>query len=403
MKTKIATLMLLLFISNWAFGQTVLVPGDIAITGVNMDNPDQISIVFLVDITSGTQISITDNGWKADNTWRSNEGIHTWIAPNDLSAGTQIIIDLSGPQLSGSGDQVIIYQGANSMIAAINDEGAGIWQTDATSSNTSALPQNLIEGVTCVALIETNNIVYNRILTSGTKAELLATINNKNNWTGDNRARQTLSTENFTITDASLPVTLSSFQAIANKGSIQISWTTESEVNNLGFNLYRSETKEGDFVKIGKTIEGAGNSSTKNTYSYTDKEVLTAHKYYYLLEDLSLDGKTTKHNIISAILKENSNETANNFHLFQAYPNPCNPSTNIRYSVPKQSAITLKLYNMQGTLIKTLVSGNKAQGIYQIKWDGTDSRDQRVSNGIYIYKLASTTGYSETKKIILLK
>lgn len=190
----------MLFSSGWALGQTVLNSGDIAITGVNMDNPDEISVVFLVDIEIGTEIKFTDKGWKVDNTWRISEGIHTWTASQAYSAGDEIVITLDGPLLAGLGDQVIAFQNTSDMVAAINDDGDHIWQSDATSSNTSALPQGLTNGVNCVALTETDNIIYNRSVITGTKAEILSAINDYTNWSGNNTTRQVLSTAGFSIT-----------------------------------------------------------------------------------------------------------------------------------------------------------------------------------------------------------
>ena len=196
--------------------QTSLFPGDIAITGVNMDNPDEISIVFLVDIENGTQINFTDNGWKADNTWRTGEGIHAWTASGAYAAGEEIIIVLNGPLLSGSGDQVIAYQNASDMIGALNDEGSHVWQSDATSSNTSALPFGLTNGTTCLALEEIDNAIYNRSITSGTKEEILAAINDYTNWIGDDAIRQTLSNAGFTITNVTSPTIILSVDSLSD-------------------------------------------------------------------------------------------------------------------------------------------------------------------------------------------
>ncbi|MEZ5082916.1 MAG: hypothetical protein R2750_05645 [Bacteroidales bacterium] len=190
--------LILIFAVLTGIGQTTLSPGDIAITGVNMDNPDEISLVFLIDIEIGTEIKFTDNGWKANNTWRTGEGIHSWTASGAYAAGDEIIILLNGPLLSGSGDQVIAYQNTSDMVAALNDEGNHVWQSDATSSNTSALPLGLINGTNCVALDEIDNAVYNRSITAGTKEEILTAINDYTNWSGDDATRQTLSTGGFT-------------------------------------------------------------------------------------------------------------------------------------------------------------------------------------------------------------
>ena len=180
---------------------TSLTAGDIAITGFNFDNPDELTFVALVDIEAGTEISFTDNGWLSSGGFRSNEGTFTWSAPEDISAGESIQPSVSGVAFSADGDQIIAYQGAATnptFLYALNSEGSGVWQSDATSSNTSALPTSLINGETAVALNEIDNAVYTGP-TAGTKAELLTAISNKNNWSGSNSDRQSLSIAPFTV------------------------------------------------------------------------------------------------------------------------------------------------------------------------------------------------------------
>ncbi|GGA29480.1 endonuclease/exonuclease/phosphatase family protein [Okeania sp. KiyG1] len=181
---------------------TTLSSGDIAIIGFNFDNPDEFAFTPLVDIGAGTEINFTDNGWQADGTFRATEGTFTWTAPTDITAGTIINPTISSILFSASGDQIIAYQGDSSnptFIYALNSEGnPGVWQSNSTSSNTSALPTGLVNGETAVALDEIDNAIYTGI-TSGTQAELLAAISDNSNWSGDNGNRQTMPTDAFTI------------------------------------------------------------------------------------------------------------------------------------------------------------------------------------------------------------
>jgi hypothetical protein len=85
------------------------------------------------------------------------------------------------------------------------------------------------------------------------------------------------------------------------------------------------------------------------------------------------------------------------FELFQNYPNPFNNSTLIKYSVPKSSHIAIKVYNILGQEIATLVDKYLPIGRYQVSFS-----IQNITSGVYLYKLASE-GFTETKKMILLK
>ena len=90
---------------------------------------------------------------------------------------------------------------------------------------------------------------------------------------------------------SALPVSLSSFLPKRTDAGVVIKWTTQSELNNAGFNILRSATKTGEFVVINPTmIQGAGTTGEKNTYSYTDKTAKPNIVYYYQIEDVSFDG-----------------------------------------------------------------------------------------------------------------
>lgn len=95
------------------------------------------------------------------------------------------------------------------------------------------------------------------------------------------------------------------------------------------------------------------------------------------------------------------------FSLSQNYPNPFNPQTTIQYEIGgddpgMQVHATLKIYNILGQQVRTLVDEDKSPGIYKVVWDGRDGSGDRVSSGVYLYRL--TMGeYSETKKMVLMK
>jgi hypothetical protein len=91
------------------------------------------------------------------------------------------------------------------------------------------------------------------------------------------------------------------------------------------------------------------------------------------------------------------------FALFQNYPNPFNPSTTIRYDVAKQTKVVLKIYNILGQKVQTLVNATEMPGYKSVIWDGKNDGGQRVSSGVYIYELKTGSGFSERKKMMLLK
>jgi predicted extracellular nuclease len=187
--------------------------GDIAFVQYNADGTDNFAFVTLVNIPAGEIILFTDNGWLNTNAFRTGEGIITWTAPaGGVTAGTVITVSTTPSASLGSvtesgdlnfsadGDQIIAYQtigGVVTPIAALNNEGAAIFQPDATSSNTSALPQGLNLGANAVAVNEIDNAVYTGP-TTGDLTTLQAALNNPSNWTGNDTVNQTF-TGTFTV------------------------------------------------------------------------------------------------------------------------------------------------------------------------------------------------------------
>ena len=90
------------------------------------------------------------------------------------------------------------------------------------------------------------------------------------------------------------------------------------------------------------------------------------------------------------------------FSLQQNFPNPFNPNTTIRYTLPKQTKVSLDIYNIRGELVNTLISKSQEAGYYQLIWNGTNEHGKTVSAGMYLYRI-STSAFTATKKMVLLK
>lgn len=109
----------------------------------------------------------------------------------------------------------------------------------------------------------------------------------------------TLGVDNITAADAPLSVELSAFTATTTTDSVTIKWSTATETNNLGFNIYRSETKDGKYIKLNaRLIEGAGTDATPHDYSFTDDDVVLDKTYYYYVEDIDFAGRSNQSDII---------------------------------------------------------------------------------------------------------
>jgi Secretion system C-terminal sorting domain len=186
-----------------------------------------------------------------------------------------------------------------------------------------------------------------------------------------------------------VPVELSSFESKLNLSNVLLQWTTVTEKNNKGFIVQR-KFNDGDWKELG-FITGNGTSTQLHSYNFSDK-LSESGKYSYRLKQVDFDGKI-----------EYSNEVEVNFNapekysLEQNYPNPFNPSTTIKYQIPKPGIVTLKVYDILGKEVATLVSENKIEGTYDITFDAS-----RFTSGVYIYQLRAND-YVSSKKMILLK
>ncbi len=204
-----------------------------------------------------------------------------------------------------------------------------------------------------------------------------------------------------TSSDNSLPVGLSDFHAIAGNERITLKWITESEIDNLGFNIYRSVQSNSQYTIINnQLIPGAGNSSSKKDYEFTDLDVINGITYRYKLEDVDFAGNGKLHGPVSAIPMKKA--APKEFRLYPNYPNPFNPVTTISYDLPEEGYVELTVYNIRGERVKTLLKGFQEVGSYQLSWDGRDQNSEILSSGIYLLQI-STGKYLKTNKMIFIR
>ena len=196
-----------------------------------------------------------------------------------------------------------------------------------------------------------------------------------------------------------LPIQLASFVATTvSKSSVSLNWETVSEINNYGFQVQKAAGPSGAFADIaGAFIPGNGTSTVKHEYSYTDNAYVAGN--VYRLEQIDLSGAVHFSDAVSpqstTAVAPSSKPTV--YSMSQNYPNPFNPSTNIDFTLPRDSHVRLEVYNMIGQKVMTLVDEVKTAGYYTVKMDGTN-----LASGMYVYRL-STGEQTFLKKLLLLK
>jgi hypothetical protein len=214
-------------------------------------------------------------------------------------------------------------------------------------------------------------------------------------------------TVHYANQDVSLPVELSSFNAEIRDNYVNVNWITESEINNLGFEVYRAPKEEAEYILLSSYetnpgLEGHGNSSNQNEYNYIDESVEEGQTYWYQLVDVDYNGNKAFHAPISVTLPK----LPDKFQLYQNYPNPFNPTTTFRFDIPRteEKLVDTKLiiYNSLGQLIKNLYNENLSAGSYEIKWDGTNDFGNSTPTGIY-FAVFRADGFTQIRKLVLIK
>ena len=123
-------------------------------------------------------------------------------------------------------------------------------------------------------------------------------------------------------------------------------------------------------------MEGHGSSTTPKEYTFTDSKISGGNKLQYRLKQLDYNGQYEYSNIVEVEI------FLNKFELNQNFPNPFNPSTTIQYAISSQQHVTIKVYNVLGNEVETLVNEVKPAGVYEVEFNAT-----ALTSGVYFYKL----------------
>lgn len=191
------------------------------------------------------------------------------------------------------------------------------------------------------------------------------------------------------------PVELAYFSGHASeRKGVELDWESTVEVAHAGFNIFRKSASEHDYQQINEQLLKA--DGTKK-YHYGDRSVAVGETYSYKLEDVSISGEKTLHDPIIIFVNR-----PKDYKLYQNYPNPFNPTTQVEFQLPQQTRMTIKIYNIMGQEVKTLVDEVKGAGYHTLIWNGMDNNGMPVTSGVYYYRML-TGAYSEVKKMVLLR
>lgn len=200
-----------------------------------------------------------------------------------------------------------------------------------------------------------------------------------------------------------VPVELVSFTAAKKGNNVELNWKTATESNTAGFEIERAaisnQSSVNSWHKVG-FVEGAGTSSSTKNYSFTDKAGVGT--FLYRLKQIDRNGSFTYSHTVEVSLGVMPSVMA----LASNYPNPFNPSTEIRFTLSPNMVsnsnagkipVTLKVYDALGREVATLVNEEKEAGTYFVTFNA-----KGLSSGVYYYKL-NANDYSIVNKMMLAK
>lgn len=197
-----------------------------------------------------------------------------------------------------------------------------------------------------------------------------------------------------------LPVELTSFSASIYGQRVLLNWTTASEINNQGFAVERTWLRSSNYAEASwETIgfvPGFGTTTEPKSYSFVDENI-SSGIYKYRLKQIDFDGTFTYSNETEVEV----DFTPKEFVLYQNYPNPFNPNTVVSYQLPVTGNVTLKIYDILGNEVATLVNEEKQPGVYEVEFN-PESSSKYPASGVYFYQLKAGN-YSRIKKMVLLR
>jgi hypothetical protein len=192
--------------------------------------------------------------------------------------------------------------------------------------------------------------------------------------------------------EEALPVNMEYFNYTTSKNDVKLSWKTLTEINNSGFEIERRVPQSSQWSKIGAKA-GFGNSAEPHIYIFDDRNLNTG-KYIYRLRQIDYNSNTEYYYLSDTVIVGKPSH----FGISQNYPNPFNPLTKIDFDLPIDGKVTIKIYDVTGREVMTIVNNEfKQAGYYTVDFNGSF-----LASGIYFYRLTAES-YTNVKKMVLIK
>ena len=307
------------------------------------------------------------NAWAQDNFLYENTGSDNhWVQIKCIGTAANI---------SAIGTKIRVK-------ATIN--GESVWQMREISSQTGHASQN--NPIACFGLGDATTIDSIKVEWPGGLVQ---------GWANPPIDRLLIITEGSNA----LPVDLSYFNATISDNKVKLSWRTETEENNVGFEVQRCRDGSADGQQSWQAIafiRGHGTTQAAHEYEFVDDSADAYGTYFYRLKQIDADGSFRYSQPVSVQLTVPAS-----FGSSQNYPNPFNPETTIRFTLPQAGRVTLKIYDLSGREVTTLINAEKPAGTHTITWNSRDQLGRAVASGVYIYRLQFKDQIQSGKMVLM--
>lgn len=357
---------------------------------------------FLLNINldlNGYTITLGSNGYL-------NESNYRLYGTSGTITTTRTLSNISSQNIGGLG--AIITTSANMGSTTITRGHSTQGNNLSISRYYNISPTNN-SGLNATLVFNYNDNEMNGNTESDLK--LFKSTNSGMNWTVQNASTVNTTSNTITLTglnnfslwtaanaNSPMPVELTAFTSNITGRDVKLNWQTNKEINNKGFEIER-KTYDNNWIKIAY-LKGKGTTNEITNYSFGDLK-LNSGKYNYRLKQIDFNGNFVYHNLNGVV----EIGIPSKFILSQNYPNPFNPSTKIDFQIPDDSYTVLKIYDITGKEVTTLVNEKLKAGFYTIQFSINQFSNNHIASGTYFYRLTcdGVSNFTSTKKMIILK
>jgi len=211
----------------------------------------------------------------------------------------------------------------------------------------------------------------------------------------------------FITSEDTLPVELSNFRAELDfQNRIQLMWVTQSEVNLLGYYIYRNNEDDVTTAELISPIITASNTTSTQLYVFTDTSVNEAGNYHYWLQCIDYKGNEKFFGPSICRYEFPGTNSGSEIPLREGirsiFPNPFNPCTTINYEMESAGSMELTIYNIKGQKVLGKTFEHSEKGNYKFLWDGCDEKGKVCSSGIYTIRM-KCRGRNYLRKVAIIK